>query len=169
MEKTWKSFPQQDRWNIWNLALSNTKGEADFFTNGPQGSAFDGLTDNKRKESNQSAQRLSIVTETLDNFVASNQVNRIDLIKIDVEGFEAEVLSGAMESIAQFKPMICLEWTLANRKGKETVLLIQIATRLNMEVYAVPSLTRVASESECALRALYREFYAPPHFLSSNP
>jgi len=46
---------------------------------------------------------------TLDDFVKSQSLNRIDLIKIDVEGYELKVLSGASNSLAQFRPSIILE------------------------------------------------------------
>ncbi|TWT93514.1 hypothetical protein Pla100_40320 [Neorhodopirellula pilleata] len=46
---------------------------------------------------------------TLDDFVRSQAVDRIDLIKIDVEGYELNVLRGAKESLERFRPSIILE------------------------------------------------------------
>lgn len=46
----------------------------------------------------------------LDAIVAERPVKRIDLIKIDVEGFEREVLLGARETIARFRPKLIVEW-----------------------------------------------------------
>ena len=38
------------------------------------------------------------------------QLDRVDLIKIDVEGMEAEVLDGAQETIAKHHPLMIIEW-----------------------------------------------------------
>lgn len=45
---------------------------------------------------------------TIDNFVNTNNVSRVDFIKIDVEGYEAKVLKGAKETIKKFKPVISM-------------------------------------------------------------
>lgn len=39
--------------------------------------------------------RITVETTTLDRFAADNAIGRIDFLKIDVEGFEQEVLAGA--------------------------------------------------------------------------
>lgn len=45
----------------------------------------------------------------LDDFVHQNLIEDISLIKIDVEGFEMEVLKGAAEVIEEFRPTLFLE------------------------------------------------------------
>jgi FkbM family methyltransferase len=44
-----------------------------------------------------------------DTWTASQNIDRIGLIKIDVEGYEYEVLSGAVEAICEHKPVIICE------------------------------------------------------------
>ncbi|EIC22553.1 FkbM family methyltransferase [Thiorhodovibrio frisius] len=48
---------------------------------------------------------------TLDNYVAQNRLDTVDLIKIDVDGNEPQVLNGAMQTIRQFAPLILMEWS----------------------------------------------------------
>lgn len=45
-----------------------------------------------------------------DSMVFANHIHRIDFIKIDVEGYEAKVVSGLQNSITQFRPIIFMEW-----------------------------------------------------------
>jgi len=65
------------------------------------------------------AWRSIIVTQTaLDNFVAANSIDRIDLMKIDVEGYELSVFEGAKDSLKKFKPVIICEIFLNEQKRK---------------------------------------------------
>ena len=47
----------------------------------------------------------TIPLKTLDSF----NLNEIDLIKIDVEGFEEEILAGALQTIERNKPVLVIE------------------------------------------------------------
>ncbi|MBF7728938.1 FkbM family methyltransferase [Pseudomonas sp. N040] len=46
---------------------------------------------------------------SLDSLVSRQQLQRLDFIKIDVEGCELEVLKGAQETLARFQPIVMLE------------------------------------------------------------
>lgn len=46
---------------------------------------------------------------TLDAFLEAASAGRIDLIKIDTEGFEIDVLAGARSTLGQYRPVISLE------------------------------------------------------------
>lgn len=45
----------------------------------------------------------------LDDFVSENEIEDVSLIKIDVEGFEMNVLKGAQETLSRFKPTLFVE------------------------------------------------------------
>lgn len=49
------------------------------------------------------------IMNTLDQFIIDNNINKIDWIKIDVEGAEEEVLKGGIELIKKFSPNIIIE------------------------------------------------------------
>jgi FkbM family methyltransferase len=49
---------------------------------------------------------------TLDQFAKQRSLQRIDLIKLDVDGNEWPVLWGAAQTIARFKPTIIMEFSL---------------------------------------------------------
>lgn len=46
---------------------------------------------------------------TLDNYIVSLNLDKIDLIKIDVDGHDQFVLDGAMKTIRRYKPLIIIE------------------------------------------------------------
>ncbi|TJW06555.1 MAG: FkbM family methyltransferase [Mesorhizobium sp.] len=47
---------------------------------------------------------------TLDSLIDSHDLTRVDLIKIDVEGFELDVLQGATDIIERFNPVFVMEF-----------------------------------------------------------
>ncbi|CAN5872170.1 hypothetical protein BH23ACT12_BH23ACT12_00090 [soil metagenome] len=48
---------------------------------------------------------------TLDEFVKSEGIDHLDLVKIDVEGGEMSVLEGALQTIEQHHPLVVLEFS----------------------------------------------------------
>ena len=45
---------------------------------------------------------------SLDDFVASNNINKLDFIKMDVEGWEYKVILGARNTIKRLKPKFAI-------------------------------------------------------------
>ncbi|NDO39956.1 FkbM family methyltransferase, partial [Anaerotruncus colihominis] len=52
---------------------------------------------------------VGIPLTTVDIFVQENQLERLDFVKIDTEGFECDVLAGMQQSIQRFHPAIWVE------------------------------------------------------------
>lgn len=50
------------------------------------------------------------VTGTLDTIIESLQLDRIDLVKIDIEGFEYKILRSGYEALRRFNPLIYFEF-----------------------------------------------------------
>jgi FkbM family methyltransferase len=50
-----------------------------------------------------------VLTQTLDAVVSAQNLERVDLIKIDVEGHELQVLAGAVETLTRFRPNLLIE------------------------------------------------------------
>jgi len=53
--------------------------------------------------------KIKVVAKTLSTLLGELNIQKIDLIKMDTEGFEYELLKGAKNSISKFKPKIIIE------------------------------------------------------------
>lgn len=76
------------------------------------------------------------------NLVAIDSMNleRVDFMKIDVEGMELDVLEGAKETIAKHKPIILAEWIRCGKKALTAKLVsfgYQIKSCDNMNIVGV--------------------------------
>lgn len=47
------------------------------------------------------AREIEVMEMTLDSFVAAEEIERVDLLRFDVEGYEAELVEGAQETLRQ--------------------------------------------------------------------
>ena len=52
---------------------------------------------------------VKVKVESLDNFVPQLALDRLDFIKIDVEGMEYEVIKGGLDTIAKYRPILYYE------------------------------------------------------------
>lgn len=82
---------------------------------------------------------LTIESITLDQYVQQKGIQLIDLLKVDVEGFETNVIKGGISSIEKFKPILFLEFSDENlkRTGSSAVDLIQLLHQLDYSVHDV--------------------------------
>jgi len=97
-----------NRFFIYKLGLGQkkTKKNLYFDKNNLQWANFNPEV-NKIKYLKYNKKKIMCSLDTLDNFIRKNKKlinSKIDLIKIDTEGFELEVLKGAEKTIKKFKP-----------------------------------------------------------------
>jgi hypothetical protein len=60
-------------------------------------------------EKNEGAQGLSVLTVSLDDLFEWEKLARLDYLKIDVEGAEREIFSGATSTIKNHRPIVQAE------------------------------------------------------------
>tara|TARA_B110000858_G_scaffold124146_1_gene141575 strand:- start:2119 stop:3069 length:951 start_codon:yes stop_codon:yes gene_type:complete len=97
---------------LHKVGLSNQQEELDFYapTGRNQGiGSFDAGTVSK---GNRNLGKLALVRG--DDYLAQNALQDIALLKIDVEGFEKNVVAGLKESLDKTRPIIVLEVTYGN-------------------------------------------------------
>ena len=107
----------------YNLGLGREKGMLHMTQHSPLNSGGFRMT-------NESDNSISVPVVSLDEFVTENQLIRIDFIKIDVEGFEVQVLEGAWETLKTFRPILVFEYSLENisaQKGNIENVLQQLS------------------------------------------
>lgn len=92
--------------NIYKCALGEAKKSGELFRLYINNPGANRILD-RRPEKSISSEVVQI--ETLDNLDNKIHFERIDLIKIDVEGFEMFVLKGAIELIKRWRPILFLE------------------------------------------------------------
>lgn len=83
-----------------NLAVAAKSGTVRFF----EDAAYGHITTDGRG--------CDVPAVSIDDFVMSRALKRVDFIKIDVEGFESGVLEGAAQTIERFAPIIHMEFNL---------------------------------------------------------
>ena len=102
---------------ICNLGISDTTGKSDFnFSSNvddmTSSGGFVGGTQTPLSDSiyiNAGFKKKKISLTTLDEFVNENELDNLSIIKIDVEGHEANVLNGGIEVLKKTSPIILVE------------------------------------------------------------
>lgn len=90
--------------NVEQLALSDKNGTTDLFIKPQPGISYEASLDNKYEN----ALIEEVTTTTIDDYCRENSIFP-SFIKIDVEGHEQNVISGAMEVLKNLKPILIVE------------------------------------------------------------
>lgn len=88
--------------DVVEAAISNTVGRAEL-------SLAKGDTSASIVPEGPAGQTIDVATTTIDAIVEQFGLDRLDFVKLDVEGAELMALEGAQQAIAQLKPKLCLE------------------------------------------------------------
>ena len=113
--------PISDKVVVNNCALGDAEKSMLFYPGGPMNSNRSSgshlMNESHWKEDHSG---IIVPVSTLDAQVRSRSIPRVDFIKIDVEGFEWDVLQGSLAVIENFSPLIYLEfnsWALIALKN----------------------------------------------------
>lgn len=93
--------------NCFDFAISNYNGDAYIYDTDEE--HIYSVTVNNNPSGNPELIKKKIAVQKLSTFVLNQNINRIDLIKIDVETHEPEVLEGLEEYLSLYKPTILIE------------------------------------------------------------
>jgi FkbM family methyltransferase len=137
-------FPQLE---AVNLAVSAGAGTAHFRVPPDSNRGSGGLT-------RDSAAGVTVATVALDDFVAERGIGRVDVIKIDAEGSEIEVISGAQQLIAAHRPAMMVEVDPGKLQllGHTPQQLVGLLRGLNYELWS-PVRSGLARATDAVLSA----------------
>ncbi len=141
----------RDRWQLVSKALGATEGEIDFFTATGTDGVFDGMRDTGRARK---SAKVKVPLTTIDALWHGLGHPAVSVVKIDVEGAEAEVLRGGRACLRTTRPVILLEWNRQNLAAYDcpTESLLAHAADLNCDVLNVPGLAPVTSPASLRLQ-----------------
>jgi FkbM family methyltransferase len=79
-----------------------------------------------------------VVLKRLDDLVDQEGLNDVGIIKLDIEGAEFSVLSGATRTLENFRPLLLLELSDASlrRQGSSAAEVVGLLTSLGYEIFA---------------------------------
>lgn len=100
----------KSRISVQESALSDKPGEMDFFVRRSiDGDSNINLGLSSLVQRDLLSQTLRVRAETVDTFTKQRDLGKVTFIKVDVEGAESLVLSGAMSTIDEDRPIIVWE------------------------------------------------------------
>jgi FkbM family methyltransferase len=95
-------------------------------------------TENVAEMGESEFEKCQVEIRTLDQYLVDVDLDRVDFVKIDVEGFELNVLRGAENTLSQFKPTIILEYD-ERRHGEQSDSIKELLRRHGYHTYQFTS------------------------------
>lgn len=113
----------------YNLGIGEKQGMLYMIQHSPSNSGGFRMTEDKQDS-------VEVAVITFDEFVLEHGIPTVDFIKIDVEGFEVQVLKGALQSINRFRPVIIFEYSLENilAQGGDVVEVLKELQTMNYKI-----------------------------------
>lgn len=131
--------------NMNNIGIGNKEETA--YLKFPKNALWNGSISNDISLKDLDEEILEVKVDTLDNFVKKQNIGP-DLIKIDTEGFELNVLKGAINTIKSFRPIIIFECNFPTnrrqiyelfREFSFAICKLPISPSLSVEKYSIDS------------------------------
>lgn len=118
---------------VHQLAVSNSEGTISFEVPPDENGGVGRISTNTERGKD----AITVNATTLDHFVEEHGINRLDAMKIDVEGAEVRVLEGGRTAIQKFRPVMIVELNppCLRRFGSDEAELVQSIRSLGYGIY----------------------------------
>jgi len=113
----------QSNYELFNYACGNTDGEVQFLIS-KHSNTSRVLKDNEKPSADMNLIKVPVIK--LDDFMEKKGIGKLDILRMDVEGYEVEILEGAKELIKKFQPNIQIEVHLARLGPKNTKKVLEM-------------------------------------------
>lgn len=109
------------------------------------------------KEKDETSTRLiDVITDTLDDFCSKNKINKLDFIKIDVEGHERKVIEGGTQTLKKLRPVLQIE--IEQRHHDDNILhIIELVKSLGYNCHYLDVKTRQIISMETTPQQIQQE------------
>jgi len=119
-----------------NVAIGSEKGEMTLYTgkNRITNSGWASLVKTEKR-----SDPIKVEVITLDEYVEAHKINKIDMMKIDIEGAEFDALLGADNILKNFTPEIIMEINpfLLNRRKMNSIVITTLLVNYGYKIYRI--------------------------------
>jgi FkbM family methyltransferase len=144
--------------SVVNSACGERVGELQMLTTGAGGADYFVVPSEERPDT------IAVTQVSADSVCESAQFQPTHM-KVDVEGFEEEVLLGARRVLAKFKPHLYLELhgNLIHRRGKNPLAVLDILQEAGYPIWISVDSGRVLTRQDLAARGFNARLNLLPH------
>jgi len=94
---------------VWPVACAASESTLQFYAAPESNTGESSLSKENASQEGAAPKAYSVRARPLDGIVKEARLDRVDVIKIDVEGAELEVLKGAARTLDEYRPVLIIE------------------------------------------------------------
>jgi len=117
------SLQNQSNYELFNYACGNREGEVQFLIS-KHSNTSRVLKDHEKPSADMNLIKVPVIK--LDDFMEKKGIKKLDILRMDVEGYEVEILEGAKDLIRNFQPNIQIEVHLQRLGPKNTKKVLEM-------------------------------------------
>jgi FkbM family methyltransferase len=114
----------------FNFAIGDKNGEIEFLISKKSNWS---KVKNKNDSLESDDKIINVQLKTLDSFSEENNLEKVDLLRMDVEGYENKIILGAIKFLKQFKPIVMVEIHKMIMGKEETKKILEKFKEINYE------------------------------------
>ena len=123
---------KMDNFSVFNIAIGDKDGEIEFIVT-EKSNLCKVKTSDKEVNELENIKVIKVQSKTLDSFVLENNIEKIDFLRMDLEGYEYNVIMSSKSILEKYKPKLLMEihWTIGTEK---TIEFLKFLQNLNYEI-----------------------------------
>ena len=127
---------QRKNIKCYNIAIGDENGKIDFLIS--EKSNWSKIK-NKIDHIENGDKIIQVDIMTLDSFSEKNEIKKVDLLRMDVEGYERNIIEGSMNFLEKFKPILMIEVHKMIMGNNRTNQFLEKLQKMNYECeYFIP-------------------------------